>query len=444
MADTIPGHLVGVTERRYGSTLTADLVVGDTVLNVASTIYFDEENGGDLLVGGVRLSYAAFDDPEDFDTDTDGPTTLTLTAPSTVAADEGDAVWVYDPTTGADDPAADLIALVTIDDRDPGDALPATIRSGLEEQLDSDFETYLGKAVDLEVEAGELMLVNIRGSRRTGKVQGYQDGHVAASASDLSFFLTYRPLPGSTIHFYWNGIEQEDDAWSLDGWTFTVNDPDGLAEADDRFYVKYLYTDPTLRPPITGSVTLVGTQTLQNNLGLTSADLPAGTQTGDILLLSITSGGIVGTNPTSSDPRMTVQNDDPANHLFTAFGLEDGSGDPVTFSVSDTEYNGQIVLAVYRPTGVVSHVESNGTTTLAPDLPAGVSAALMVTAQASDSTDAGGVVSSPQGAWVKDVDGHRNSTLCSAWSSDSAPSAMSVSPTGLTAWRAIVVGLADE
>jgi hypothetical protein len=317
---SVAGHLVDVKADRLGGVLTADLAVGDTVVHVDSTIYFDEIDGGSILIGGVKLDYDAFDDPEDVDADTDGPTQLTLTAPSTVAADESDPVWAYDPTTGADDPVTVHRALVTIDDRDPGDALPARIRAGIVDQLVSDFETYLGKAVELDVDedTGELILVDIIGSKGTGGVKFMQDETIVIGSGGTTVLeLTYIPIENSE-HLYIGEVYQRGSEWSRDRWTVTIPDPNRNLKAGNKVAMEYAYRDPAPRPPsVYGGPTshaIIGTWDSYPTSFLTSQALPVGTQVGDLLVVVAIGTG----DRTISDPRITtLDSPDP----FMAIGV---------------------------------------------------------------------------------------------------------------------------
>jgi hypothetical protein len=302
---TIAGHLAGVSDDRFGSELTADLGIGDTVVHVESTVVFDEEQGGKVLIGGVTLAYDAFDSDDD-DPDTDGPTELTLTAPSTVAADSGDPVWAFDPTTGADDPVTETIALCTIDDRDDGNAIPARIRAGLVEQLDSDFQTYIGKAVELDVINGELVLVDVLGSVSTGGVKFDQDETTAVGPGGVvTLDLKYIPEANSE-HLYIGGVYQRGAVWTRDRWTVSIPDPDGELAAGNKIAMEYAYRDPTMKPPTVYSApTWHQRAHTYNSLAsshITSQPLPVDAQLGDLLVVT----GIGGGGCTLADPRLTT------------------------------------------------------------------------------------------------------------------------------------------
>lgn len=361
---SVAGHLVGVSEDQYGSSLSADLTVGDTVLNVDSTVDFDEEFGGTVLINGSKLDYLAFDDPEDYDTDGDGPTTLTLTAASAIAADAGDRVFVFDPTTGEDDPVTELIALVTIDDRDPGDALPARVRAGLVDQLDSDFETYLGKAVELDVVDGELVLVDILGSKRTGAVKFMQDALTVTGSGEQTLDLTYRPLLNSE-HLYWDGVYQPGSEWSRDQWTVTIPDGGGVIEVGDELVMEYAYTDPTPRPIVPASMQFIGTVNIPT--GTTAVTPPTGSQVGDLFVFMSTSGVSFGSRHTECTDSRVVQQLVTEPDVGSSWPASEGVAwgwlttlDDVAVLVDASDNSVQGNLSVYRVTGYVAAVFSHG------------------------------------------------------------------------------------
>lgn len=440
-----PGHLVGTTSEEFGATLTADVAVGDTVLQVDDTGDFDEQVGGFLLLGGSKLAYLPWDNPDndtDDDGDDDGPLELTLAAASPVAADEGDRVLVFDPSTGEDDPVTDLIALVTIDDRSPGSALKARIRAGLEDQLDSDFDTYIGKAVELEIDAGELVLVGISGSKRTGRYRWFQDYATVPASGDVKIRLTYVPVPNSSVKVSGPGIGLNRDEWDFDPddpWTIIVPRQSHF-HADDEFEAHYAWTDPTPRPTVPGSAILIGSTILSDNA--TTVDLPADTEAGDLLCLIMSSGGLAGTHPTCSDPRISVQTS-PEAHVFLGYGYATSSTDPVAVSVSDGENNGAVVLAAYRVTGTIADASSSGTTTFAPDLPPGSpDAVILLDVRGGAGGTGGGGITSPQGDWVKDAEAIHSGSTAEVWS-NSDPADLSVSPPALTGWYALTIGLLE-
>jgi hypothetical protein len=355
---TIAGHLVGITTDRFGSELTADVAIGDAEVQVASTIFFNEREGGTLLLNGAMLAYHAFDDPDTDDDqvgDDDGPTTLTLVDESPINADVGDRVYELDPTTGADgDPVQEVTALVTIDDRDGGDALPARVRASLTDQLVSDFQTYVGKAVELEHRRGELVLVDILGSKHTGAYRWKYDYATATGNIDVTIRLTYRPVPDTAVKVSWGGVGLNRDEWDFTDPRTIVVPAQGF-HADDVFEAHYAYTDPTARPVVPASLTLIGYTTA--TVGGPVA-LPVGTEAGHLLVIAAANYA-PSSAPATTDARILVQHHDVnatsiggspnGGGVLAAMGVADGSGSAVTVTSAGGDI--AIILAVFEYTG---------------------------------------------------------------------------------------------
>lgn len=89
-----------------------------------------------------------------------------------------------------------------------------------------------------------------------GNRKAYDDRTVCTGDPEETLLLTYAPAD-HTVHLYLNGQFQDDDTWTLDGYTMTVDNSDGWARAGDMLVAKYESDDPTPRPPSpSGSVTL--------------------------------------------------------------------------------------------------------------------------------------------------------------------------------------------
>jgi hypothetical protein len=252
------GHIIGgpADPDYHGAVLTADLAVGDSVIHVDDVADFDEdaaERDARILLGvdstqdgnldaatATSLAYVTCDDDA---------STVTLTAPSTVAASSGDRVYVQDPISGL--PVVDYVVLVAHDDGDTtGDALPVTLTHAIAAGV-SDLSDLDGQSITFEEDDdGELIASDLPGlNASTGEVRGYQDALTVTALGDQILHLTYKPLPNTTVHLYWNGIFQTDDQWSRDGWDITIPDGAGIIEVGDQLVAKYLYNDPTTKPP---------------------------------------------------------------------------------------------------------------------------------------------------------------------------------------------------
>lgn len=240
----------------HGATLTADLAIGDTVLHVDDTADFDEDPGdlGAFLMLGLDLASDGTLDLSaasvlSYDTCDEDASTVTLSAPSSVASSAGDRIYVRDPVSGT--PVVDYYVMVSLDDGDTtGDALLVTLGHGLSVDIGSASDLSGQSIAFEEDDDGELVATDLPGSSRTvGKVAGFQDSVTAAGPGDIDIPLTYRPIPGSTVHAYWGGLFQDDDQWTLDleAQTVTLHDTDGVIRAGQVVMAKYLYDDPTTK-----------------------------------------------------------------------------------------------------------------------------------------------------------------------------------------------------
>jgi hypothetical protein len=122
------------------------------------------------------------------------------------------------------------------------------------------------------------------GGSGSGNDEGYQDSFVVLDPTIKTFNLTYRPRPGSTVHMWWNNLPQLDDTWTIDGWTVTVDDSDNRIQSGDTFFFKYLIQDTALRSADPASLALVGSGHVNGTTS--SIDLPAGTQAGDLIVVT--------------------------------------------------------------------------------------------------------------------------------------------------------------
>jgi hypothetical protein len=152
----------------HGAALTADLNIGDLVLQVDDVADFDEDaatNSGVAMVAldldaagmivptsGTLLPYLTCDDTTD---------TITLAVPSTVAMLAGDWVYIQNPVTGL--AVGDTQVMVMLDDADEtGDALMVSIDTSL--LAGYAYPDLTSHAVELdEDEDGQLVVRNLPG-----------------------------------------------------------------------------------------------------------------------------------------------------------------------------------------------------------------------------------------------------------------------------------------
>jgi len=356
------GHIIGgPADPDYdGGVLTADLAIGDTVLHVDDTADFDEDaamRDAALLVGvdldpndpgaasGTALAYTTCDD----DTDT-----VALAAPSTVAASSGDRVYLRDPVSGM--LVGRVNVRVAVDDADTsGDALVAYLDVSLLESVgDVDLNDL---AVDLdEDEDGQLYVAGFPGlTQRQGRVRWWQDYATATGNVDTTIKLTYRPVPDTAVKVSWGGVGLHRNEWDFtDPWTIVVT-AQGF-HSGDVFEAHYAYTDPTPRPVIPASLSLVG-YTIATSTPSGTIALPTGTLAGHLLAV-VASNYLPGTAPSTSDARITHQQSQvnstgigsspSGSGVLAAFGIEDGSGMALDLHMSG---DAAAILAVFEWTG---------------------------------------------------------------------------------------------
>jgi hypothetical protein len=360
------GHIIGgpVDPDYDGAVLTADLALGDTVLHVDDTGDFDEdavERGAVLLIG-VDLDDEGVPDPATgaeaaYSTCDDEAGTVTLAAASTVTASSGDRVYIQDPVSGR--AVGTLEVLVAIDGADQtGDPLPAYVDVALLESVGDIDLTDL--AVDLaEDEDGLLYVKGFPGlAQRQGRVRFWQDYATATGNVDTTIKLTYRPIPDTAVKVSGPGPGLHRDEWDFtDPWTIVV--PAQGFHAGDVFEAHYAYTDPTTRPVVPATLTLVGYTTATSTPSGTIA-LPAGTLAGDLLTI-VAADYLPGSAPSTSDARITTQHSQvnstgigsspTGSGVLAAYGIADGSGSAVDLHMSG---DAAAILAVFRWTGAIS------------------------------------------------------------------------------------------
>lgn len=350
---TVFGRVVGDPFNDYaGATVAVAVTIGDTWIEVDDVSDFDEDaavNGGTLIVGlevdqdgevdesnATRIPYSTFDEDAG---------TVTLTAPSPVAIAAGDFLWTLDPVS--DGPVFDVTVYVQIEGADQdGDPLPALAAHELITAVDvSEVE---GMPVELSVDEDDQLVARpVAGNRsKGGRVKFYQDSLAVEAVGEQILKLTYRPVKNSE-HLYWNGVYQPGSEWSRAGWRVAVPDADGVIEVDDQLVMEYAYRDPEPRPVLGASLFLVGVTTSTTHV--TEIDLPAGTQAGDLMVLSLCAAN----NADCTDPRF-VYSQKPSAVFWVGYGWADSSGDPVPVTQEFSLDWCPSVLAVYRVRGDVT------------------------------------------------------------------------------------------
>lgn len=190
----------------------------------------------------------------------------------------------------------------------------------------------------------------------------YEDSIVVTGTGNQIVPLTYVPIDDS-LHLYWEGIFQQEDNWTRDYKDVTVSDPDLYIEVGDYLECKYAYLDAEqLEPaPVPASILLVGSTVVLSpgiNTTTTALPLPAGTQAGDLLVVSLSCAQFSDL-PTCLDSRMIethnlVASVGNAKGGLVGYGFEDGSGTDVTVHVTAAANNRQSIVTAYRITGAIA------------------------------------------------------------------------------------------
>lgn len=131
------------------------------------------------------------------------------------------------------------------------------------------------------------------------------DRATATTAGSITLALTYEPIEGS-LHIRWNGVDQPPTEWSLDGQTVTfVN---SHIHVGDVLTAAYAYIDGDEAADgatliLRGSTASYGAS---DNPGLTGLALPAGTEIGDLIVVSHQGDTGIPAHLTITDPRLTA------------------------------------------------------------------------------------------------------------------------------------------
>ena len=427
--ETSYGHVLSVQSRILGSALVGDQAAGTAAVVVQDCSDFNDQNGGTVTLNGATYTYAG----PDVD---DEASTVTLTPALVADASDGDEIQILDPVLGS--PQYESTASVTEDGEGPGDSFEAAIESAVIEQLPEGIRGVAGESVRIAWdEWGQPSVTGIIGvnDNQAGFAHWTQDYATATGNTDTPIRLKYQPVGDSSVKVSWNGIGLDRSEWDFavgDPWTIIV--PAQGFHADDEFEAHYAWTDPTPRPVVPASAVFIGSTVTSNNV--TSIDLPAGAAAGHLFTLSMGTGLLDGSAPSSSDSRIADHISDSGGHNYVAYGFLDGSGGPIAVSVSDGENNGKVVLAVYDVAGTVTVEKSSGASgPMAPTMPTG-SPDVGIMVNACGGTDGSGI--SVGEDWTLDVLGHGSGTAQMSWHCDTGCPSFSFTT---NQWAAIVLGL---
>lgn len=445
---TSSGHVLSVQSRLLGSGLDGAHTTGATTLTVQDCSDFDDDLGGSLTLNGATYVYSNVDDDAG---------TLDISPALAANADDGDEATILDPILGS--PQYTVTASVTEDGEDPGDPIEADVASDVVEQLPEGVRGLAGEAVTITWdEDDDPTVTGLAGlnNAQAGFVRGYQDFVTATGPGNLTIPLTHHPLPGSTIHVKWRGVDVPDAQWSLadDNWSLTIQDGNGLIQSGDECWAKYLYNDPATRPVIPATLTLIGSSHAVN--GATSISMPAGALPGDILVLEMVSR--TSSSPCScADSRFGYSQAAlggvglPSSSVYFGVGTADGSGTAVSITLP-TGIGGasRAMLSVFRVTGTVSHTFTTLQTSaggFSPTMPVGADMGIVMIV-GENNTVAAPITADTSGNWTAVAYGtDSNNTLQSAthmaYSSSGMPSGLWAGLETSAAWAALTIGLTE-
>jgi hypothetical protein len=232
------GRIVSVDIRTLGDNLVADTASGATSLVVEDAYDFDE-TGGQLVIGGVVITYTAVDDETG---------TITLLDPTGADAFEGDAVNVYDATYMT--VSTEKVAQVEVTGDDGNvDTLECQIALHLVDKIAEGVRGGRGESVKLELDGPDWVVIDIYGLGNPDTGPGgpkweADDVHTLAeadiSAGSAIVELSQRPIPESLTLVL--GIPQPPAEWTIDYDAQTVTCPlGGWEAAGDSIWVHYAY-----------------------------------------------------------------------------------------------------------------------------------------------------------------------------------------------------------
>jgi hypothetical protein len=282
-------------------------------------------------------------------------------------------------------------------------------------------------------------------TQQTSIVGAYEDQTTLTGSGNATLTLTYTPVEHSE-HLYWNGIYQDKDQWTRDARVVSVPDPDLLFRPTDELAMEYLYTDggSTPTPVVGASLLYVGATIFAHT---TSVALPAGTQVGDVMVVSMHTGASFGVHTaTCSDPRITSQQrgDYDLGGSWPELNLI-GWGyattlDNLAVVLDSLEGNDFGELFVYRTTGSIAETYSHGnldhtaTVNCNPTIGGGAVSILSL-AWAADA--AGGSAA----GWSRDA--YNTGTISFHASGHPAAHILSGTGTEVVEWLALHLGVSD-
>ncbi|MBO9523910.1 MAG: hypothetical protein J7518_20440 [Nocardioidaceae bacterium] len=180
------------------------------------------------------------------------------------------------------------------------------------------------------------------GDRLTVTVAGAQSFRLSHVPDEESVFLRWHPRGLGTAGIAW---PNEHFVVDEEAQVIIISDPGHLIEVNDAFSAqyRYIYDEPgQVVPEFIGVTSVIRTTT--------SVAIPAGTQAGDLMVLTAAAWSSAST----SDPRIVGQQQGRPFQLV-AWGYADGSMTPLAVNIDGAGFNrAATTLTVYRGVSVAS------------------------------------------------------------------------------------------
>lgn len=302
------GRVLAVNRVRLGSELVGAHAADASSLLVEDGADFDED-GGSLLVGAQVVTYSAATHIEADDT-----ASLTLTATLTAAGSDGDPVLLYDASRAAI--ASEVYAECEIDGEAGGDTIRALVAHHLLDSLPEGIRGLVGESVLMAEDGDDWRVIDVLGldGEASGPKWEDNDPHTLTAGEVTAGTFTHTLLHSRIVDHHEflamvNGVALGPDRFTLDAdegvVTVTLGGWETVAD-NLRFHYGYL------KGPVSvlSGLVLRGSTLFRNAGAFTSAALPAGSQVGDLVVMTGNAGNMGGRDaplPLGSvtDPRIT-------------------------------------------------------------------------------------------------------------------------------------------
>lgn len=248
------GRILSVETKVRGDALDEDALAGATTLVVGDAGDFDED-GGWLTINGQVVEYTAVDDDEGI---------ITLATGLTAAADEGDAVHLWDPLY--EEVVDYQEAQVELDgEHDNPEPVVAEVAEGVGDLPEGDRggpgESCTLHLVSDDDESDEWEIVGVGGRpRKSQGMRAEADDNYVLTADDVAagvftWPLSHRPIDESVLA-YWLSVAQRPTEYTVNYDDQTITWPlGGFEQAGDQFWFHYAYLKG-VKTPKTSVVTI--------------------------------------------------------------------------------------------------------------------------------------------------------------------------------------------